>query len=167
MKFLIAFLLCFFALQSFGQNKLLVKKTKSLYSFDGQLYGFQELGSVYELHEPALKRYLSGRRNKKISNILAWSGLGLFLGGIVVGLSGAEAAFNSTSDSTAEIGLAMMALMIPVELTAIVFRITAGSKLRKARNIFNLEMLERHGYRSEAYLSFGATNNGLGLVLTF
>ncbi|MEM9547723.1 MAG: hypothetical protein AAGA77_17205 [Bacteroidota bacterium] len=166
MKFLVSVLLCLIVFQSFGQNKVLVKKNKYLYSFDGKLYAFEELGSVYELHEPALKRYKSGRNHKKISKILGWSGLGLFVGGIVVGVSGIESAF-SNSTSTIEAGLAMMVLAIPVELTAIVFRIIAGSKLRKARKIFNLEMLERHGYRSEAYLSFGTTPNGLGLVLTF
>ncbi len=158
-KIFVFFLLLLNTVCTSAQDYLLIKE-KGKYYHNGQEYKCKELGQVYRESEEALKWYNKGRRNLRVATYLSFGGLAL--GGVAYGIG------SSAEDLGA---LAVIALLLGVglivELVAVVFALRGSGKLKRAREEFNFDMLEKFGLQSDMSLTFGGTKNGVGLILQF
>ena len=158
MKYISFLIAVFISFSASGQANLLEKRGGNYY-YKGQKYQCDELSEVYEEYQVALDLYFSGRNSKRAANIVAITGVPFVLGG-VLGLASGDfggqifGAFSLVAGSL-------------LELVALIPRGIGGRKLRKARKIFNYEMIDRHGYNEDVSISFSQTPNGLGLVMNF
>ncbi|MEM9546029.1 MAG: hypothetical protein AAGA77_08645 [Bacteroidota bacterium] len=150
-----------------AQSHLLIKKG-SEYHFQNEIFHFGELDKVYVNYKPSLEVYNLGFRKRDLSKNVALAGLYLFGGGVLLSYLGADALIANGGGSTAlVVGLLSIGSSIILEFVAIGMSVNAGGLLKEARYTFNEVMIQRHGYKSEATLSFGMMKNGIGLVYSF
>lgn len=159
MRYLWILFLLIFSSSAIGQADLVTKKG-SKYYYKGDQYKCKELGIIYKDSEEAMDIYSSGRKNVKSANFTAYLGIAL----IVVGLG---VAVNSDSFQGVIAGSLSIVIGLVVEVVALVPLGIGKGKIRKAMNIFNFDMIERHGYQEEPSVSLGVTKNGIGLVYHF
>ncbi|MDF1694501.1 MAG: hypothetical protein P1U56_01630 [Saprospiraceae bacterium] len=158
MKCFLSVLLVFMTVSLFSQVDLISKKGgKFLYK--DQLFTCNEMGPIYEQSVEAFKLYTSGKKNKMVAKFFAYTGL-LFVGGGLLGTN-----YGDLSDRYT--GAALLAIGALLELVSIVPALIGSQKLKKARNVFNLELIEEHGYGIGASLSIGISRHGMGVVLLF
>jgi len=158
-KVLLSLLALMVSFSLLGQADILTKKGKKYY-YKGEDYKCKELGPIYEQVPEAIQKYESGLSHKKTARILTFAGLGLIGAGIAI-------PFFSHSFGPLVIGGLSIMGGITVQIVAIFPRIRGGNQIRKAKDIFNFEMIKRHGYDNRSSLSLNSTSNGIGLVLTF
>jgi len=159
MKFLSILIALFITSSAMGQADLLMKK-KSIYYFKNKEYKCEELGVVYKDHPKSLELYYSGKSVANISGTIGYIGLGFLVAGFGV-------TFTSDGYGSAAVGGLSIIVGLLFEVVALVPLSIGKNKLKKARRLFNFDMMEKHGYESNPSLSFGATGNGLGLVYQF
>jgi len=158
MKYLIILIAILISFSVLGQDYFLEKKG-DIYFYKGQLYSFDELAILYEDHPASMDLYLSGKRSKIGAKIFAILGIPFLVGG---GLGLASGGFNPKI-----LGPLLILTGGAIELIALIPKGVANRRFRKARRLFNYEMIERHGYQSDTSLSLAATGNGVGFVLQF
>lgn len=150
-----------------GQTHLLTKEG-SKYYYQGNEYSCEKLGSVYEQVEPAFKLYVRGKSLSEGGRSKIRFGIGMILGGFVSVYAGASGTISGQSPNfLAIIGFVGIFGGLSIELIGIGQKISGNNKLRRARNVFNDTMMERHGANSELSLSLAQTYNGIGFVVTF
>ena len=155
MKILRFLLLLLFSYSVMGQTDIMTIDG-SKYYYKGEVYKCKELGPIYEQSEKALNLYNSGRKYYKVANFTFGLGFGIF-GLAIVFASGQH--WEETAISLGAAGLLGLLALIP--------RIVGDQKVGLAREAFNFNMLERHGYKSEYSLNIGTTINGMGITLIF
>jgi len=164
MKHLLVCIPILFSINALSQVDLLSKEG-SKYYYIGNKYNYKELDFIYELHQPALELYLSGRQLRIHAKKSGLIGLGLWIGGVTLIVTGAESPRSSwyPNEFASFATFSLMGSFI-LEIIALVQRIKGGKKLKRAKNIFNYHMIEKHGYQSDNSFSFGITKNGLGFI---
>jgi len=157
MKLLVFIVILFFPLATFSQADL-IEKYKNRYYYQGKTYKQNELSKIYVLYPESFDLYIRGGKEVTLANIIAVASLPIIFGGVVGLTSDAE---NKTF---AKICLAGGVLL---ELIAIYPRVKGNRKLKDALELFNFEMIERHGFKQSTSLSFGFNQYGLGLTFSF
>jgi len=156
-----------FSVSAQGQADLLTKKGSKFY-YQDKKYKCKELDPIYEQHCISFDLYNSGLRLKRCGRINGYVGLGLFalgLGGVVLGAE--NIVTRGSLNYLGVIGGLSIGASFILEVVAIIQKIRGGHKLKKARRLFNIEMIERHGYKEEVSISFGQTTHGLGIAVDF
>lgn len=159
MKILLFLSFTFCTLTLPGQDYLL-DKYETTYFHHRKEYTWKELGDVYFESEKAFRIYSSGRNNLVSAKNFAKNGafiLGVGLSTLIIGPDSVKLIYGSV----------IAASGILVEFGALIYLVSGKNKLRKARTVFNFEMLERHGFDKGMSLVFGVSGNGAGLSLQF
>ena len=159
MKFLVILALTFFAIQACGQDYLLVKKGRS-YLYMGDTYKTKELGVVYQEFDDIMQNYTLGRTSMKTGRTILLAGvLSMGIGSLMLA--------NSNDFYISLLGSMFAGGGIVIEIFALHFLAKGHSNLAKARQTFNLRMLEKHGLDLGVSFGLGSTNNGVGLIVKF
>ncbi|MDF1694505.1 MAG: hypothetical protein P1U56_01650 [Saprospiraceae bacterium] len=169
MKFILSLLLVLFFFNGFGQADFLAKNGSN-YFYKGKGYKYKELTPIYKQHEPAYKMYMEGVGLRKKASRNGLNGLYLIGGGALAVYALSSLPILSLDDSPnpyTSIGVIAVLGGYVLEIIALIQRFKGDSKLRKAVDIFNLGVIEKHGYKQETSLHLNQTSNGIGLVFSF
>ena len=139
----------------FSQADLL-KSNGSKYYYKGKMYKIKELGPIFNQSEKALKFYKRGKLYNKVSTYTAAIGM------VTIGIGIGFAANNDWPKATAT-----FAATVILGLVSLIPRVMGDKEMEKAKDAFNIDMIQRHGYNFEPTLTLVDTKNGVGLVYQF
>lgn len=158
MKYCICIILFLFVYSAHGQVDL-IAKDNGKYIYDLKIYKCKELGPILEKSEKASMMYQSGINHYKAAKYMFFTGL--VTGGLGIYLISASNAFIDETGALLTVGGAVVSVL------ALLPRIFGDNKIEISVELFNIDMIEKHGYQSNVSLSFEETNNGVGFVLRF
>ena len=156
MKLILSSILLFAFINVFGQNTrdtIMIKKHSNIYMMGDQVLAFPELISVTSDNPDAYNEIWKAKSNQDVANVFGMIG-GFFIGwplGTAIG--GGEPQW-----ALAGVGLGLVAIAIPLE-------ITAKKQTLKAIKIYNEGI--KLDPEKEITLKAGIYNDGIGICLKF
>jgi len=155
MKFVIITFLLLFSTTVFSQADILTIDGAKYY-YNGKEYKCKDLGPIYQESEKANEIYKNANLSYNISNIMAVTGMVSL--GVGIGFAASDKWLEATS---------FFAGTVVLGLASLIPRTVGDQQMGNAKDAFNFDMIERHGYNSDTTLSFESNENGISLVLNF
>jgi hypothetical protein len=155
-------LLLFLHVNQISAQDLIIKEGRS-YTYQSQLFKYEELKDVLINSAPAYLHYEKYKSARKKAKIFGYTTLGIMATGVYYGTIKKETDCSSGGICPNKVIGVLIGLTAVLPGTiAIVYSIKAYNHRKKSINTFN-----NHSLKEEVSIKLGATNNGIGMVVNF